>query len=110
MLTQPAAVLLVMVVVSVASRVMAETAEPSRLQHAHRLLDRALQKPDGEHVDGTLALQHAATALAFLEAARECATDAELERAAGVDVARAQRRLERALAAARQNVTPPVPK
>jgi hypothetical protein len=109
MLTQPSAVLLVLFVVSVASRVMAETAEPSRLQHAHRLLERAFQVADAEHVHGTLALQHAATALAFLEAARECATDAELERAAGVDVARAQRRLERALATARQNLAP-VPK
>ena len=70
MLQQSSAVLLLLLVVSVASRVVAETGEPTRVLHAQRLLEKALYWESVATPDAALRLQHAATALAFLAAAR----------------------------------------
>jgi len=54
-----------------------------------------------EH-DVLLKIEHCATAVAFMNAAREVSTDAELEASAGLDVQRTSKRLERSLVAARE--------
>lgn len=74
------------------------------------LVRRAAQWRDAtaQDTDPALRLQHAATALAYIHAARALAHDASLERRTGVSVARLTRSAERAVVRARQSVRPDV--
>lgn len=93
-----------LVVGSLVARGAADPDAP-RLDAAADLAHRAVQwrATAEEDVDPLARLQHAAAALAYLQSARALARDDALERALGVDVSRLARRMERAVAAARQS-------
>lgn len=77
-------------------------------ESAHELLRQALhwREVSAQDADDALRLQHASTAAALLQAARTVARDADLERAAGVDVPRLARSLEARVSDARQSLRP----
>ena len=100
---QCVAVTAALALAAVAARAMADGSEAS--QTGRRLVEHGVHwvSVAREEPDALLRLQHAATALAYLRAAREVCADAELTRTTGVDVERAWAHAERRLAAARQS-------
>lgn len=92
--------------VSLLTKLLLESHAPAG-GHAHELLRQAIHWRDVSVQDGAaaMALQHAAMASAFLQAARAVAArDADLERVSGVDLARLARSLDAQIAASRQSL------
>ena len=98
MLGQATSTTAILVVVSVIAKVIYEDARAtsSTTAAATELLHRALQWREYATQDrhAGLRLQHAAMAVAMLEAARSIAKERDLERATGMDVSRLSRSLD----------------
>jgi hypothetical protein len=96
MIRHCAAVTILLLLVSVAARIMMEATETPTARAAHQLLERSLRAISFSENESsqTLKFQHLVTAIAYLQAAREIMTDRELERSAGVDVPRIWRELQ----------------
>lgn len=107
MLQHALTVTAVLVLVSLFSKLLAD--EHHAGGRTVELLQQALHMRDvaTQDADPALRLQHAASAVAFLQAARTMARDADLERESGVDVPRLARSLEARVMEARQSVRPP---
>jgi len=92
----------ILVVVSLLSRLLVDSSNAS--SKGAYLLEKAMYWYDVAQADDddTLRIEHCATAVAFMDAAREVATDNELETAAGIDLSKLSRRLERSLVVARE--------
>ena len=109
MITQAASTTGVLLLAAVLAKVMYEDARASSstTNAAVEFLQRAIQWREYSTQDGHagLRLQHAAMAVAMLEAARSLARERDLERAAGLDVSRLARSLEAQLIEARQLVS-----
>jgi hypothetical protein len=113
MLRQCSAISFLLLTASVVSRVAVETSERPTATAARKLVERALHwtsvadadadADGGGGGDRLNVYHHLVTALAFLYAAREIATDRELERVTGVDVVSSVTTLERRVARLHQN-------
>tara|TARA_Y100000813_G_C23848869_1_gene205581 strand:+ start:89 stop:439 length:351 start_codon:yes stop_codon:yes gene_type:complete len=106
MFPQAVATTAALLVFSLVTKVLLETPDASGA-HALELLHQAAhwREVAAQDSDPALRLQHAATASTLLNAARTLARDAELERGCGVNVPRLARKLEAAVADARQSIT-----
>ena len=92
----------IVVVISLLSRLLVDASVVS--SKGTYLLDKAVYWHEMSEIDNDpiLRLEHCAIAVAFINAAREHATDTELETSAGIDISRVSRRLERSLISARE--------
>lgn len=95
----------VLAIVCVVSRMYVETRDTGKESLSQRLLQKAFYWQNMRGADAMALHRHRAMALAFLDAARETAADATLERMAGVDVGHLRAQMERELVAARDAVT-----
>lgn len=105
MIAQAASTTGVLLLVAVMAKVMYEDARSSSstTSAAVEFLQRAIQWREYATQDGHagLRLQHAAMAVAMLDAARVLARERDLERASGMDVSRLARSFEAQLMEAR---------
>ena len=105
MIAQAASTTGILLLTAVMAKVMYEDARASSstTNAAVEFLQRAIQWREYATQDGHagLRLQHAAMAVAMLDAARGLARERDLERAAGIDVSRLARSLETQLSEAR---------
>ena len=108
MFSQAVATTSALLLFSLTTKLLLETPDLTAA-HALELLHQAThwREVAAQDADPALRLQHAATASTLLHAARTFARDAELERGSGVNVSRLARKLEAAVAEARQSVAPP---
>jgi len=95
-------VTVVVLIISLISRLLVDSSNVST--KGAYLVDKAMYWDELAHAenDPLLRIEHCANALAFMNAAREVATDVELETAAGIDISKTLRRLERNVVAARE--------
>lgn len=109
MIAQAASTTGILLLAAVMAKVMYEDARAtsSTTSAAVEFLQRAIQWREYATQDGNagLRVQHAAMAVAMLDAARTLARERDLERAAGIDVSRLARSLDAQLIEARTFVS-----
>lgn len=94
-----------LVAASLAAR-SAQAPDAATTSAAAELAARAMQWRETavQDSDPALRLQHMATALAYMHAARSLARDGDIEQLVGFDVARSMRMLEKRVTEARQSL------
>lgn len=99
-----------LVIASVVTQIHPQS-DNALVEAAADLVQRAMQWRETavQDTDPALRLQHAASALAYMQAARSLARDGSIERRLGIDVARLSRSMERRVQEARQICRPANP-
>jgi hypothetical protein len=100
------AITVIIFVASVISRLAVEIHEPPVVTKCRELIAKSVNTVEmaTKEKDPLLKYQHYTTALAFLCASREFTTDAELERATGIDIAGLWAQLQGSMIATRNGL------
>lgn len=102
---QCCAISAILLVVSLASKLIVETSDNALTTQGRKMIERALhwKSVASAETDDLLVYQHLTTSLAFVQAGRELMSDTDLERCTGIHVTGLASDLESRMMRQRQN-------